>query len=48
MAGQLIYVKGKDKMAKASVNFTKDNDYYTPKSVVNYFGVFDYDPATTK
>lgn len=48
MAGQLIYVKGKDKMAKASVNFTKDNEYYTPKSVVNYFGVFDYEPATTK
>lgn len=35
-------------MAKANVNFTKDNEYYTPKSVVNFFGKFDYDPATTK
>lgn len=33
-------------MAKANVNFTKDNEYYTPKSVVEYFGKFDYDPAT--
>lgn len=33
-------------MAKASVVFTKDNEYYTPKSVINYFGKFDYDPAT--
>lgn len=35
-------------MAKASVVFTKDNEYYTPKSVVDYFGKFEYDPATTK
>lgn len=35
-------------MAKAGVNFTKDNEYYTPSSVVSYFGEFDYDPATTK
>ena len=33
-------------MAKANVKFTKDNEYYTPKSVVEYFGKFDYDPAT--
>lgn len=33
-------------MAKANVQFTKDNEYYTPKSVVEYFGKFDYDPAT--
>lgn len=33
-------------MAKANVKFTKDNEYYTPKSVVDYFGKFDYDPAT--
>lgn len=33
-------------MAKHNVKFTKDNEYYTPKSVVNYFGKFDYDPAT--
>lgn len=30
------------------VNFAKDNEYYTPKRVVDYFGKFDYDPATTK
>lgn len=35
-------------MAKANVVFSKDNEYYTPKSVVDYFGEFDYDPATTK
>lgn len=26
----------------------EDNEYYTPKKVVEYFGEFDYDPATTK
>lgn len=31
-----------------NINLTKDNEYYTPKSVVKYFGKFDYDPATTK
>lgn len=35
-------------MSKGQVNFTKDNEYYTPKKVVQYFGQFDYDPATTK
>lgn len=35
-------------MANASVQFTKDNEYYTPKWVVDYFGKFDYDPATVK
>lgn len=35
-------------MAKSSVQFTKDNEYYTPKEFVDRFGVFDYDPATTK
>lgn len=35
-------------MAKASVQFTKDNEYYTPKEFVGRFGMFDYDPATTK
>ena len=34
-------------MAKANVQFTKDNEYYTPKTTVDYFGKFDYDPATT-
>ncbi len=36
--------KGKPKKA----NFVKDNEYYTPKNVVRYFGEFEYDPATTK
>jgi phage N-6-adenine-methyltransferase len=35
-------------MAKSQVQFTKDNEYYTPKEFVLRFGVFDYDPATTK
>ena len=42
MAGHLAY------MAKSQVQFTKDNEYYTPKEFVSRFGVFDYDPATTK
>ncbi len=39
---------GKNIVSKGQVNFTKDNEYYTPKRVVDYFGKFDYDPATTK
>lgn len=35
-------------MAKSKVQFTKDNEYYTPKEFVARFGRFDYDPATTK
>lgn len=35
-------------MSKGQVNFEKDNEYYTPKRIVDYFGKFDYDPATTK
>lgn len=34
-------------MAKSMVQFTKDNEYYTPKYIVDFFGEFDYDPATT-
>lgn len=33
-------------MAKSNVQFTNDNEYYTPKKVIEYFGKFDYDPAT--
>lgn len=48
MAGQLLYVgKSEREMSKSNVVFTKDNEYYTPKKVVDYFGEFDYDPATT-
>lgn len=49
MAGQMLYVKkGDDNVAKASVTFSKDNEYYTPKYVVDFFypDGFDYDPAT--
>lgn len=35
-------------MAKSNVQFTKDNEYYTPRGFVERFGLFDYDPATTK
>lgn len=35
-------------MAKSQVQFTKDNEYYTPREFVSRFGIFDYDPATTK
>jgi phage N-6-adenine-methyltransferase len=35
-------------MAKSQVQFTRDNEYYTPKEFVDRFGKFDYDPATTK
>jgi phage N-6-adenine-methyltransferase len=35
-------------MAKHNVQFTKDNEYYTPVEFVKRFGQFDYDPATTK
>ena len=49
MAGHLLYVKKEvERMAKANVEFTKDNEYYTPKTVVDFFGTFDYDPATVK
>ena len=42
------YTNRGDLMSKGQVNFAKDNEYYTPKRVVKYFGKFDYDPATTK
>lgn len=52
MAGQMLYVKKKEdnSMAKPSVPYTKDNEYYTPKYVVDYFfpDGFDYDPCTCK
>ncbi len=48
MAGHQAY------MAKSQVQFTKDNEYYTPKEFVNFFAKklgtkrFEYDPATTE
>lgn len=35
-------------MSKGAVNFSTDNEYYTPKEIVSLFGSFDYDPATTE
>lgn len=35
-------------MAKAGLQFKKKDEYMTPKEVVDFFGPFDYDPATTK
>lgn len=35
-------------MPKPGIQYTKDNEYYTPKEFVDRFGKFDYDPATTK
>ena len=39
--------RGDNSMSKGQVNFEKDNEYYTPKEIVELFGKFDYDPATT-
>lgn len=48
MGQQMLYIGGK-KM-KGNVIFQKDNEYYTPKYVVDFFfpNGFDYDPATCK
>lgn len=36
-------------MSRGAVNFNEAAiEYYTPKSLVDIFGKFDYDPATTK
>lgn len=35
-------------MPKAGVQFQKKDRWNTPKEVVDFFGPFDYDPATTK
>lgn len=32
---------------KGNECFNLDNEYYTPKNIVDLFGQFDYDPATT-
>lgn len=34
-------------MSKGAINFSTDNEYWTPKELVDRFGKFDYDPATT-
>lgn len=35
-------------MGNGVKNYSKDNEYYTPKEIVSRFGSFDYDPATTQ
>lgn len=35
-------------MPKAGIQFQKKDEWLTPKEVVDFFGPFDYDPATTK
>lgn len=35
-------------MSKGAINFNNDNEYWTPKCLVDFFGPFDYDPATTQ
>lgn len=35
-------------MPKAGIQFQKRDEWTTPKEVVDFFGPFDYDPATTK
>lgn len=35
-------------MSKGAINFSSDNEYYTPKQIVKMFSEgFEYDPATT-
>ena len=34
-------------MPKAGLQFQKKDEYMTPKEVVDFFGPFEYDPATT-
>lgn len=35
-------------MPKAGIQLSKKDEWNTPKEVVDFFGPFDYDPATTK
>lgn len=42
MGSQMLYVKKEgEPMAKAGQVFSKDDDYYTPRYVVNYFTQMD-------
>ena len=34
--------------APTYIDLSNYNEWYTPKYIVDYFGKFDYDPATTK
>lgn len=35
-------------MPKAGLQFQKRDEWFTPKEVMDFFGPFDYDPATTE
>lgn len=35
-------------MSNGAIRFSDEVEYYTPKYIVDKFGHFDYDPATTK
>ena len=34
-------------MARAGIMFQEKDEWYTPKFIIDFFGPFDYDPATT-
>lgn len=34
-------------MSKGAITFSEEVEYYTPKYIVDKFGPFDYDPATS-
>lgn len=34
-------------MSKGAINFSEDDSWGTPKAIIDLFGPFDYDPATT-
>lgn len=38
----------KGEMSKGAINFSSNDEYFTPKWLVDRFGKFDYDPATTR
>lgn len=35
-------------MSRGAINFSSNDEYFTPKTLVDKFGKFDYDPATTE
>ena len=35
-------------MPEATIQLSQKDEWYTPKIVIDFFGPFDYDPATTK
>lgn len=35
-------------MSSGAIRFSEEVEYYTPKYIVDKFGSFDYDPATTR